>query len=123
MQDTIDSFMREQVIPGSTLLFDGTSIFIRSDDSLSMKGYNPDHSLNPQARILYVFEKDSHRPVFYRVLQGYIVDKAAFLETVSAAGCQDCIIIADKGFYSKKNVSALMPGQHPRTRPCQHRTL
>ena len=108
MQDTIDSLMREQVIPGSTLLFDGTSIFIRSDDSLSMKGYNPDHSLNPQARILYVFEKDSHRPVFYRVLQGSIVDKAAFLETVRAAGCQDCIIIADKGFYSKKNVSALM---------------
>ena len=29
------------------------------------------------------------------------------MDTVNAAGCSDCIIVADKGFYSKKNVSAL----------------
>lgn len=108
MQDRIDRFMKAHVIPGTTLMFDGTSIFLRSEDSLSAKGYNPHHNQNPQARILYVFEKDSHRPVFYRVVQGSIVDKAAFLETVRAAGCEDCIIIADKGFYSKRNVSALL---------------
>lgn len=107
-QDQLDAFMREQVMPGSTLLFDGTSIFMHCTDSLSAKGYNPDHSLDPQARILYVFEKDSHKPVFYRVVQGSIVDKTAFMDTVHAAGCKNCIIIADKGFYSKKNVSALM---------------
>lgn len=61
-----------------------------------------------QARLLYVFEKDSHRPVFYRVLQGSIVDRSAFVDTVNAAGCRDCIIVADKGFYSKRNVSALL---------------
>ena len=108
MQEQLDTFMRSQVMPGTTLLFDGTSIFSRSTDSLAMKGYNPDHSRNPQARILYVFEKDSHKPVFYRVVQGSIVDKTAFMDTVNAAGCNDCIIIADKGFYSKKNVSALI---------------
>ena len=97
MQDVLDAFMRSQVIPGTTLLFDGTSIFSRSADSLAVKGYNPEHSQNPQARILYVFEKDSHRPVFYRVVQGSIVDKAAFMDTVNAAGCSDCIIVADKG--------------------------
>ena len=68
MQTQIDSFMKNRVIPGTTLMFDGTSIFLRSEDSLSAKGYNPNHSQNPQARILYVFEKDSHRPVFYRVV-------------------------------------------------------
>jgi transposase len=57
---------------------------------------------------LYVFKKDSHRPVFYRVVQGSVVDKAAFMDTVNAAGCSDCIIIADKGFYSKRIVSALI---------------
>lgn len=107
-QDTIDAFMQSQVMPGTTLLFDGTSIFTKSADSLSAKGYNPDHSLDPQARLLYIFEKDSHRPVFYRVLQGSIVDKTAFMNTVNVAGCKDCIIIADKGFYSKQNVSALL---------------
>ena len=79
MQDSVDAFMRSHVMPGTTLLFDGTSIFSRSADSLSAKGYNPRHSQNPQARILYVFEKDSHRPVFYRIVQGSIVDKTAFM--------------------------------------------
>lgn len=108
MQDRLDAFMKERVMPGSTLLFDGTSIFTRSADSLSEKGYNPEHRQDPQARILYVFEKDSHRPVFYRIVQGSVVDKAAFMDTVRASGCKDCIIIADKGFYSKRNLSALM---------------
>ncbi len=107
MQNRIDAFMRESVIPGASLLFDGTFIFSRSHDSLSERGYNPDHGLNPQARILYVFDKDSHKPVFYRVVQGSIVDKSAFVDTVIDSGCKDCTIIADKGFYSKKNVSAL----------------
>ena len=123
MQDRIDAFMKKQIMPGTTLLFDGTSIFWRSADSISAKGYNPDHSQNPQGRILYVFEKDSHKPVFYRVLQGSVVDKAAFIDTVTAAGCRDCIIIADKGFYSKKNVSALIEGKMRFILPLQDNTV
>ncbi|QEJ95568.1 transposase [Treponema phagedenis] len=108
LQEQADAFMRDQVMPANALLFDGTSIFTRSADSLAAKGYNPQHSRGTQARILYVFEKNSHKPVFYRVLQGSIVDKVAFMETVHAAGCKDCVIIADKGFYSKENLAALM---------------
>jgi len=123
LQERTERFMQEQVMPGSTLLFDGTSLFTRSADSLAAKGYNPDRSLNPQARILYVFEKDSHRPVFYRVLQGSVVDKAAFLDTVEAAGCKDCVIIADKGFYSKRNVSALQNAAMRYILPLQDNTV
>ena len=123
MQDQLDTFMRSQVLPGTTLLFDGTSIFTRSADSLAVKGYNPEHNQNPQARILYVFEKDSHKPVFYRVVQGSVVDKAAFMDTVNASGCSDCIIIADKGFYSKKNVSALMNAGMKFILPLQDNTV
>ena len=123
MQDRIDAYMKKQIMPGTTLLFDGTSIFWRSADSISAKGYNPDHSQNPQGRILYVFEKDSHKPVFYRVLQGSVVDKAAFIDTVTAVGCKDCIIIADKGFYSKKNVSALIEGKMRFILPLQDNTV
>ena len=123
MQDKVEAFMKAQVMPGTKLLFDGTSIFTRSSDSLSAKGYNPNHSLNPQARLLYVFEKDSHKPVFYRVLQGSVVDKSAFIDTVNAAGCKDCIIIADKGFYSKKNLSALMEAGMRFILPLQENTV
>ena len=99
------------------------SIFTRSADSRAVKGYNPDHNQNPQARILYVFEKDSHKPVFYRVVQGSVVDKAAFMDTVHASGCSDCIIIADKGFYSKKNVSALINAGMKFILPLQDNTV
>ena len=123
MQDHLDAFMKTHVMPGTTLLFDGTTIFTRSADSLAMKGYNPEHSRNPQARILYVFEKDTHRPVFYRVVQGSVVDKAAFMDVVHASGCRDCIIIADKGFYSKKNVSALLDAGMKYILPLQDNTV
>ena len=123
MQETLEAFMKAQVMPGTTLLFDGTSIFSRSADSLSAKGYNPEHSQNPQARILYIFEKESHRPVFYRVVQGSIVDKSAFMDTVRAAGCKECIIIADKGFYSKRNLSALMAADMIYILPLQDNTV
>ena len=123
MQDHLDAFMKTHVMPGTTLLFDGTTIFTRSADSLAVKGYNPEHSRNPQARILYVFEKDTHRPVFYRVVQGSVVDKAAFMDVVHASGCRDCIIIADKGFYSKKNVSALLDAGMKYILPLQDNTV
>ena len=123
MQDHLDAFMKTHVMPGTTLLFDGTTIFTRSADSLAVKGYNSEHSRNPQARILYVFEKDTHRPVFYRVVQGSVVDKAAFMDVVHASGCRDCIIIADKGFYSKKNVSALLDAGMKYILPLQDNTV
>jgi hypothetical protein len=123
IQERLDSFMRSQVMPGTTLLFDGTSIFSRSADSLSAKGYNPEHKQDPQARLLYIFERDSHRPVFYRVVQGSVVDKAAFMDVVRDSGCRDCIIIADKGFYSKVNLAALMNGNMRFILPLQENTV
>ena len=42
------------------------------------------------------------------VLPGRMVDKAAFVETIRRCSCPDAIIIADKGFYSKANLSYLM---------------
>ena len=106
-EDDCRAFMRAYVGKASTLLFDGTSLFTREGDSLAQKGYNPDHSLNPQIRLLYMFEKDSHRPVFHTMLQGSLVDRAAFINAVRLSGAEDCVAIADKGFYSKKNVHAL----------------
>lgn len=37
-----------------------------------------------------------------------MVDRSAFIETVRECGCADCTVVADKGFYSKTNLSALM---------------
>ena len=39
------------------------------------------------------------------------MDKSEFLDAVKRSGCKDVLILDDKGFYSKVNVSALM-GSH-----------
>jgi len=122
-QPTIEAFMREAIMPGTSLLFDGSSFFARLGDSLSTKGYNPDHSQDPQVRILYIFDKDTHKPVFYKVLQGSVVDKAAFIDILNDSGITDCIIIADKGFYSKPNVSALLAAGARYILPLQENTV
>ena len=51
------------------------------------------------------------------------MDKAAFVDIIQAAGCKDCIIIADKGFYSKKNLSALMSAGITFILPLQDNTV
>lgn len=118
----IEVFMRKWINPGASLLFDGTTIFTKGNISLAQKGYNPEHKQDTQARLLYVFERESQRPVFYRVLQGSIVDKAAFIDTITLSGTKNCIVIADKGFYSKKNTSALMASNLRYLLPLQSNT-
>ena len=107
-QDSVQAFMKSYIKEGSKLLFDGTTIFSRADDSCCQSGYNPNHSLNPQVRLLYIFDRTSFMPVFYRMVPGNIVDRKTLKETVISSGCHNCIIIADKGFYSKVNLSFLM---------------
>lgn len=118
----MEAFMRLYMKPGSKLMFDGTSIFTRADDSFAQKGYNPDHKQETQVRLLYIFDRSSFMPVFYRMVPGNITDKAALKETVAVSGCRDCVIIADKGFYSKKNVSFLMESKMSYILPLQYNT-
>lgn len=106
--DRIESFMRASILPGADLVFDGTHFFAQVRDSLSQKGYNPDRKKRKQIRLLYIFDQSTYRPQFYQVLQGSAVDKTAFIDIVKASGCQKCTVIGDKGFYSKRNASALM---------------
>ena len=118
----MDAFMHLYMKSGSKLMFDGTSIFTRADDSYAQKGYNPEHKQDPQVRLLYIFDRTSFMPVFYRMVPGNITDKAALKETVAASGCRNCVIIADKGFYSKKNVSFLMENRMSYILPLQYNT-
>ena len=121
-QGEMEEFMKSYVKPGSKMLFDGTSIFTRADDSYAEKGYNPEHSKETQIRLLYIFDRTSYMPVFYRMIPGNIADKSALKETILAAGCSNCIIIGDKGFYSKKNVSFLIKSGFTFILPLQYNT-
>ena len=107
-QGNMDAFMKSYISKCTSLLFDGTSIFTRAKDSYSQSGYNPQHSLNPQVRLLYIFDKESYLPVFYRMIPGNIVDRSALVQTITECGSKNCIVICDKGFYSKTNLSFMM---------------
>lgn len=107
----MESYMKMFVSDQSTVLIDGTSIFTRNSDSCARKGYNPEHSQDRQIRLLYLFDSGSHAPVFYRMVPGNITDRSAMADTITRSGVKNCTVIADKGFYSKKNVSFLM-GKH-----------
>ena len=106
--DAIDGFMRAGLLPGAQLVFDGSSFFAAFRDSLSETGYNPDHRTRKQVRIIYVFDRSTQRPQFYQVPQGSAADRSAFLDVIREAGIRDCIVIADKGFYTKQVAGQLM---------------
>ena len=106
-QKTMDEFMKHTLIPQSSLLFDGTSIFWHSNDALAESGYNSDHDKNKQTRVMYIFDKDSHRPIFYRIMSGSQLDKTSIKDLLFEIKCENCLFIADKGFYSKANISTL----------------
>ena len=118
----MSGFMRMYMKSGSKLMFDGTSIFTHAEDSYAQKGYNPEHKQSTQVRLLYIFDRTSFLPVFYRMVPGNIADKAALKETIAASGCKNCVVIADKGFYSKKNVSFLMENEMTYILPLQYNT-
>lgn len=104
----MSAFMKEFIPEGETLLFDGTNIFTSSKgSSYARYGYNAKGKTTKQINLLYAFAKDTHAPVYYRLLPGNIVDRSAFTSLIKEAGIKNSVVIADKGFYSKKNTSYL----------------
>ena len=122
--DDMEAFMKSFLKDGHKLLFDGTSIFCSSSDTCISPGYNSAHSRDGQYRLLYVFDRNSMEPVFYRLVPGWVVDKAAFKETIRRLGpaAAGCTIIADKGFYSKQNASYLEEAGLSYILPLQYNT-
>ncbi len=108
-RDQMVSFMRSYVKEGQKLIFDGTNIFTSCADTYAKRGYNSAaNKKRTQVRVLYVFDAESHSPAFYRLLPGNVVDKSSLEITVAESGAKEVVVIADKGFYSKANVSFLM---------------
>jgi len=89
---------------GATLLFDGSAI-LSSSKTMTWACYG--RSGQRQINLLYAFSQTDHAPVYYRLLPGNIADVSAFKTTLEESGLTKCTVIADKGFFSKVNVSAL----------------
>jgi len=112
MQTSIHNFMKSNDNKKRTVLMDATDIVLQSQNiSLAQKGYNSNMDFQLQLVLLYLYDATSFEPVFYRVLPGNIREISALKNTIKMSGFQDCMYIADKGFFSEANIAELEQSQ------------
>jgi len=92
--------------------YDITSISSYSQSNEYIKyGYNRDKERLPQLNLAAVFSQKSGLPVHYHALAGNITDVTTldnFLSTLKMLDTKRFHYVMDRGFYSKKNVDALI---------------
>ena len=102
------AYMKSFIKRDDYLLMDATNIFSNSHlMTLSRQGYNAQMNFDPQFNLLYLYSAKTHMPVYYRILPGNIREVKAFKNCILEAGLSDAVIVADKGFYSSKNIELL----------------
>lgn len=104
----VSAFMRSFIQSGEHILVDLTHLPLKSEHiPLSKSGYNNHMDFQPQCNVLYVFSASLGLPVFYRLLPGNVREVKAIRLTLQESQVTDCILVADKGFYSIENVKTL----------------
>jgi transposase len=104
----VSAFMRSFIQNGEHILVDLTHLPLKSEHiSLSKLGYNSHMDFQPQCNVLYVFSAALGLPVFYRLLPGNIREVKAIRLTLEESQIKDCVLVADKGFFSGPNIEAL----------------
>lgn len=107
-REKIMEYQKHFVRETENVLLDMTHVITRSNQiEGAQSGYNNSMSFIPQVNLMYLFSVDQHEPVYYRLLPGNIRDVKAFTLTMQECGLKNVTLIADKGFYSKKNISTM----------------
>ena len=107
-REKIMEYQKHFVKEGEKLLLDMTHVITHSRQlETAQNGYNNSMSFDPQVNLMYLFSAQQHEPVYYRLLPGNIRDVKAFTLTMQECGLKNVTLIADKGFYSKKNTTTL----------------
>lgn len=90
------------------VLMDSTHVTSVSEHlGINALGYNPAHSYDKQVRLMYLFSAQLKKPVYYRLINGNITDLKSMKLCIEEMKVKDVIYIADKGFYSKENITML----------------
>jgi transposase len=94
------------------VLMDSTHVMSASGQlAVNAKGYNGMGDFGKQVRLMYLFQAQFSRPVYYRLVNGNITDISSMSLCIKELGISRVVFIADKGFYSEKNVK-LLEGQN-----------
>jgi hypothetical protein len=91
------------------VLMDSThSLSASKNLAVNAKGYNPDFDFEKQIRLMYLFSAQMKHPVYYRMINGNITDvKSMSLCIKEIKMPENVVFIADKGFFSYKNIAMM----------------
>lgn len=107
-REKITDFFKEFKADNDCILIDGSDLCSDSKKidlcelSKSKKGV-----YRPLINTMFVYSVAQQLPLYYRLLPGKIKDVKAFSLCLKESGIHDATIIADKGFFSKKNIEEL----------------
>ncbi|MEO0190706.1 MAG: transposase [candidate division WOR-3 bacterium] len=97
------------------IIIDTTALPNQIHCSLSVWGYH-DESVDKQIKFLFVIEKNSSLPLFFRYLPGNVVDVSSLkitLEELKRYGISWGFVLIDAGFFSEENIKELYKGRLP----------
>jgi len=90
------------------MLIDATSILSWSENLSRVKtGFSKQHTYEPLFNLLYFYSPENYLPAYYRLFNGNIKDVTMVSTAIRESGHNDTILIADKGFFSEKNLQLL----------------
>jgi transposase len=108
MQQSVHGFMKPVDNKRRSVLMDATDVVLQSDKIESaQKGYNSNMDFQLQFVLLYLYDARTFEPLYYRLLAGNIREVSAMQNAIKISGMEQCIYIADKGFFSEANITAL----------------
>jgi len=104
----IASFFKEFSKANDNILFDGTDLLSSSKKMDSTKlSKSKKGTFESLVNIMFVFSVGLNLPIYYRIMPGNIKDIKSFKMCLDESHIKDAVIIADKGFYSEKNIEQL----------------
>jgi transposase len=110
------SLWLKQVIDNDFLCYDITSISsYATANEYVRRGHNRDKEKLPQINLAMLFGQKGGMPAYYRRIQGNITDVSTLKTTVESLdflGKTKLHFVLDRGFYSEKNVDALLENRY-----------
>jgi len=108
MQQSIHEYMKPKDNRRRTVLMDATDVVLQSEKIyLAQKGCNSNMDFQLQFVLLYLYDALTLEPLYYRLLAGNIREVSAMQNTIKISGMEQCVYIADKGFFSQANIDEL----------------
>lgn len=106
-------FMKEDIENDDILIFDGTNILCGgSNITYKAYGYKHGHNYDTQINELYAYSVKNKKPIYYKLLEGSISDKATLNDVLNESGITNSISLIDKGFNSNSNINSLLENKN-----------